>query len=120
MKRKRWRVAGINFDHFHMGDLLRFTREHPRAEIVGVSDEHPERMEEALGKLSISRELCFHCLCQAPCRAAHMGHDHPRINLLRNLQTRTGPGLVSPHSRTLDDVNRSKASFLRLESTLHS
>ena len=55
MKRKRWRIAGINFDHFHMGDLLRYTREHPQAEIVGISDEQPERMEEAIGKLGIAR-----------------------------------------------------------------
>jgi hypothetical protein len=30
-----WRVAGINFDHMHMGDLLRLVHEHPDAEIAG-------------------------------------------------------------------------------------
>ena len=35
---KKWRIAGINFDHFHMGDLLRQASEHPNAEIVGISD----------------------------------------------------------------------------------
>ena len=30
----RYRVAGINFEHFHMGDLLRMVAEHPEAEIV--------------------------------------------------------------------------------------
>ncbi|MEO7678840.1 MAG: Gfo/Idh/MocA family oxidoreductase, partial [Verrucomicrobiota bacterium] len=59
MKRKRWRVAGINFDHFHMGDLLRFAHEHPQAEIVGISDEQPARMEEVIRKLGIRREQCF-------------------------------------------------------------
>ncbi|MBM3835063.1 MAG: Gfo/Idh/MocA family oxidoreductase [Verrucomicrobia bacterium] len=59
MKSKRWKIAGINFDHFHMGDLLRFAAEHPRAEIVGVSDEKPERMEEAIHKLGIPRERSF-------------------------------------------------------------
>lgn len=59
MKRKRWRVAGINFDHFHMGDLLRFAREHPQAEIVGISDEQPARMEEAIRKLGIPRDRTF-------------------------------------------------------------
>ncbi len=44
---KKWRIAGINFDHFHMGDLLRQTFEHPNAEIVGVSDEQPDRMTSA-------------------------------------------------------------------------
>jgi len=33
------RVAGINFDHFHMGDLLRMVANHPEAEIVGICDE---------------------------------------------------------------------------------
>src|SRR5688572_7984485 len=58
-KSKRWRIAGINFDHFHMGDLLRFAAEHPRAEIVGISDEKPERMEEAIRKLRLPREKAF-------------------------------------------------------------
>ncbi len=33
MKKKTWRIAGINFDHFHMGDLLRMAVEHPQAEV---------------------------------------------------------------------------------------
>ena len=44
---KKWRVAGINFDHFHMGDLLRMVHEHPDAEIAGIADEFPERMAGA-------------------------------------------------------------------------
>jgi len=59
MKRKIWKIAGINFDHFHMGDLLRYTREHPQAEIVGISDETPGRMEEAVTKLGIARNRVF-------------------------------------------------------------
>lgn len=43
----KWRIAGINFDHFHMGDLLRMVHEHPHAEIVGMADEQPERMVSA-------------------------------------------------------------------------
>jgi glucose-fructose oxidoreductase len=43
----RYRIAGINFDHFHMGDLLRMAHEHPDAEIVGICDEKPERMDDA-------------------------------------------------------------------------
>lgn len=57
--KSRWRLAGINFDHFHMGDLLRFAREHPRVEIVGISDEKPARMEEATRKLGLARERAF-------------------------------------------------------------
>ncbi len=58
-KGKIWRVAGINFDHFHMGDLLRMVHEHPNAEIVGISDEQPERMEEAAGNFGIESEKIF-------------------------------------------------------------
>ena len=36
---KTFRVAGINFDHMHMGDLLRMCQEHPQVEIVGVIDD---------------------------------------------------------------------------------
>jgi len=44
---KKWRIAGINFDHMHMGDLLRKVHEHPDAEIVGISDQQMERMQQA-------------------------------------------------------------------------
>jgi glucose-fructose oxidoreductase len=59
MKRKIWRIAGINFDHFHMGDLLRMAVQHPQAEVVGISDEQPQRMQEAIRKLRIPRECTF-------------------------------------------------------------
>ena len=42
---KTWKIAGINFDHMHMGDLLRLVHEHPEAEIVGICDEDPARMQ---------------------------------------------------------------------------
>lgn len=57
--KKKWKIAGINFDHMHMGDLLRQVFEHPDAEIAGVSDEDLSRMEEAVGKLSIPRDRVF-------------------------------------------------------------
>jgi predicted dehydrogenase len=56
---KRWKIAGINFDHFHMGDLLRFAHDHPQVEIVGISDEQPARMEEAVRKLKMPRGRLF-------------------------------------------------------------
>src|SRR5262245_20364473 len=56
---KRWRIAGINFDHFHMGDLLRMAHEHPSAEVVGISDAQPDRMQEVSRKLKISQERRF-------------------------------------------------------------
>jgi len=59
MKKRVWKIAGINFDHFHMGDLLRMAAEHPQVELVGISDERPERMEEAVRKLRIPRDRVF-------------------------------------------------------------
>lgn len=54
-----WRIVGINFDHFHMGDLLRMASEHPDAEIVGVCDERPERMAGAIDAFGIPPEGVF-------------------------------------------------------------
>ncbi|MBX3731000.1 MAG: Gfo/Idh/MocA family oxidoreductase [Verrucomicrobiae bacterium] len=59
MKKRTWKIAGINFDHFHMGDLLRYAHEHPHAEIVGIADEQPGRMEEAIRKGLVRREQAF-------------------------------------------------------------
>lgn len=50
------KIAGINFDHFHMGDLLRMAHEHPEVEIVGICDEHPERMADAARHFGIPDE----------------------------------------------------------------
>lgn len=54
-----WRIAGINFDHFHMGDLLRLVAEHPNAEIVGISDEQPQRMVEATRNFGLGEDQVF-------------------------------------------------------------
>jgi predicted dehydrogenase len=53
------RIAGINFDHFHMGDLLRMVHEHPEAELVGICDEQPPRMQEAIRNFRIPAERVF-------------------------------------------------------------
>lgn len=45
-----WKVAGINFDHMHMGDNLRMVDEHSAAEIVGVCDENQERSVEPMAE----------------------------------------------------------------------
>ena len=56
---RRWKIAGINFDHFHMGDLLRLVQEHPSAEIAGISDEHPERMVDAQRNFGLRDDQVF-------------------------------------------------------------
>lgn len=56
---KPYRIVGINFDHFHMGDLLRQASEHPNAEIVGICDEDPSRMIEAARHFSLGSDKVF-------------------------------------------------------------
>ena len=53
------RVAGINFDHFHMGDLLRMVFEHPGAEIVGIADEQPERMRQSAANFALAESQVY-------------------------------------------------------------
>ncbi|MGJ3243579.1 MAG: Gfo/Idh/MocA family protein [Opitutales bacterium] len=56
MSEKTWKFAGINFDHMHMGDLLRAVNAHPNAEIAGICDEQPERMQEAIRNFAIPED----------------------------------------------------------------
>lgn len=55
----KYRVAGVNFDHMHMGDNLRMAFEHPNAEIVGLCDDDPRRMEHAAKSFGIPGERIF-------------------------------------------------------------
>ena len=54
-----WKIAGINFDHMHMGDNLRMAHEHPKAEIVALCDEQPERMRDAVSRFQIPQDRLF-------------------------------------------------------------
>ena len=56
---RAWKIAGINFDHFHMGDLLRMVFDHPNAEIVAVCDSQPERMSDAIRNFQIATGQTF-------------------------------------------------------------
>lgn len=55
----KFRIAGLNFDHMHMGDLLRMVHEHPDAEIVGICDPDPARMESSIANFGIPSERVF-------------------------------------------------------------
>ncbi len=55
----KWKIVGINFDHFHMGDNLRFAFDHPDCEIAGICDLKPERMQEAINNFDIPAERVF-------------------------------------------------------------
>jgi len=54
-----WRVAGINFAHLHMGDNLRKVFEHPNCEIVGISHDSAEEMQDSIASFSIPAERVF-------------------------------------------------------------
>jgi predicted dehydrogenase len=53
------RVVGIDFDHMHMGDLLREVHDHADTEIAGVCDLDPKRMQSAIGNFSIPTDRVF-------------------------------------------------------------
>lgn len=53
------KVVGLNFDHMHMGDLLRMCHEHPGIEIVGICDEQPARMQSAIANFGIPSARVF-------------------------------------------------------------
>jgi glucose-fructose oxidoreductase len=53
------KIVGINFDHFHMGDLLRMAFTHPAAEIAGICDEDTARMQDAARNFAIPPERVF-------------------------------------------------------------
>lgn len=57
--KKPFRIAGINFDHMHMGDLLRMVHEHPDAQIVGICDEKPARMHAAIANFGLPAARVF-------------------------------------------------------------
>jgi glucose-fructose oxidoreductase len=56
---KTFRIAGINWDHMHMGDLLRMVSEHPNAEIVGVWHHTRPAMQGVIDKLKIPADRVF-------------------------------------------------------------
>ena len=55
----KWRVAGISFDHMHMGDLLRQVTGHGNAEIVGIYDPSREKMASAIETFGIPADRVF-------------------------------------------------------------
>jgi predicted dehydrogenase len=59
MNTKRWRVAGIDFAHMHMAELLDMVAAHPSAEIVGICDRSRERMTPSIDRLGLSERHVF-------------------------------------------------------------
>ena len=55
----RHRIVGIDFDHMHMGDMLRLVCEHGDAEVVGVWHSEPEKPRDVLRRLELPESLIF-------------------------------------------------------------
>jgi predicted dehydrogenase len=53
------RVAGISFEHMHMGDNLRMAKAHPQCEVVGICDSQLDRMHTATVELGLSSNQVF-------------------------------------------------------------
>lgn len=56
---KKWRVAGLSFEHMHMGDNLNMVSEHPACEVVAVCDPELSRMDAAVKELRLAPEQVF-------------------------------------------------------------
>ncbi|MEE9403597.1 MAG: Gfo/Idh/MocA family oxidoreductase [Algisphaera sp.] len=56
---KPLRIVGINFDHMHMGDLLRRANDHADVEIVGLWHTSRDKPEEVCKTLDLSTDLIF-------------------------------------------------------------
>ena len=56
---KKLKVVGLNFDHMHMGDLLRQCHEHGGVEIAGICDADPARMQTAIANFKLPAERVF-------------------------------------------------------------
>ena len=56
---QRFRVVGINFDHMHMGDLLRQVHDHPGAEIAGICHADRARMTSAIDNFGLTPDQVF-------------------------------------------------------------
>lgn len=56
---RKWKIAGINFDHNHMNGLIHQCFEHSNVEVVGICHETREPMDKAIEAHSIPEELVF-------------------------------------------------------------
>ncbi len=64
--KQRYRVAGISFEHMHMGDNLRTAAEHPDCEVVAICDADRGRLGDAQVALGLRDDQLFadwqHCI----------------------------------------------------------
>ena len=55
----KFRIAGISFDHMHMGDLLQMVADHPEAEIAALYDPDPAKMQTAIAAHGVPDDRVF-------------------------------------------------------------
>jgi predicted dehydrogenase len=55
----KYRVAGISFEHMHMGDNLKTVVEHPQCELVGICDNQSDRMQAVIESLAVPTDRVF-------------------------------------------------------------
>lgn len=55
----KFKIVGISFDHMHMGDLLRMVAEHPDAEIAGLYDPDPAKMQSTAETFGVPDTALF-------------------------------------------------------------
>lgn len=67
--RKKWRIAGINFDHMHMHNLLAHVVNHPHAELAGICHTSIEPMRKSIKSFSLPQEKVFsdYTACMESC-----------------------------------------------------
>ncbi len=56
---KKWKVAGIDFSHMHMGDNLKYAFDHPDVDIAGICHHEREPMESSIKNFDISEDRVF-------------------------------------------------------------
>lgn len=59
MAQLKHRIVAINFDHQHMGELMRSVVDHPDAEVVGAWHHDPAIVRPVLDRLELSPDLLF-------------------------------------------------------------
>jgi predicted dehydrogenase len=59
MNSSPFRVAGISFEHMHMGDNLRMAADHPDCEVVAICDRDAESLREGQRNLQLANQQVF-------------------------------------------------------------
>jgi predicted dehydrogenase len=56
---QHYRVAGVSFQHMHMGDNLQMVAQHPQCQLVAICDQQPQLMTDAIANLGLNNSQVF-------------------------------------------------------------